>query len=324
MAAAPSPSQIQQTVGVLFDGFVLAMIGYGLTFFQTYVYFSQYPGDHRSQKSFVAAIFSLDTASAALVSKSSLNIHILLSVIALFGVQLYYSFRVWKLGRNISVTSIAIILSTIAFSLGLAMVAMILKEPLFARFASVPLRVVSTLAFAFALLASLLIFSGLAYFLRKFPAPKPTSLTEWFDTICRYLIARGWIVVMVQLACLISLLASPGTMYWIPLYIVATKAAINSLLFNSRPTRLGKGTNEEDPVPNRTLRSRIGNTTASAPRFATVSEMFDSAPESSNTTPELAEMTRTVKFERALNEDSEGISTDDGNDTFKPEGPPTT
>ncbi|KAJ6466063.1 hypothetical protein C8R47DRAFT_1224191 [Mycena vitilis] len=179
MAVAPSPSQIQQTVGVLFDGFVLAMIGYGFTFFQTYVYFSQYPGDNQCQKLSVAAIFLLDTASAALISKSyvawpfltahnkpvlpdrvyfymigglpytepltqmnrSLNIHILLSIITMFGVQLYYSFRIWKLGRNIPVASIAILLSTITFSLGLVMVAMILKEPLFVRFASVPLRV---------------------------------------------------------------------------------------------------------------------------------------------------------------------------------------
>ncbi|KAJ7661620.1 hypothetical protein DFH06DRAFT_1325899 [Mycena polygramma] len=336
-AAAPSPSQIQQTLGVLFDGFVLSMIGYGLTFFQTYVYFSQYPSDQWGQKSFVAAILSLDTVSTALVSKSiyfymigglpyseplthmdrSLNVHILLSVITVFGVQLYYALRIWKLSRNIPVTCITVLLSAFAFSLGLVMVAEILKEPLFERFSSGPLRAVSSLAFAFILLASLSIFSGLTHFL-KFPTPRPTSLPAWFDIISRYLISRGLIVVMVQLACFVSLAASPATIYWIPLYIVATKGTINSL-FNSRPARLGKGINEEDPVPNRTLRSRAGNSTASAPRFAMVSKMFDSGQELSNTTLEV-EITRTIEFERALDEDSKGGYPDDRGDALQAAG----
>jgi hypothetical protein len=330
MDTAPSPREIQHTFGILYDGFVLSMIGYGFTFFQTYVYFLQYPSDHWSQKSFVAIIFSLDTASAALVSKSiyfymltrlpyiepldefdpSLNAHILLSAITMFGVQLFYSFRIWKLSRNIWVTGMTILLSMVAFVLGIAMVVTMFQKPVFAHLASFPLRVVFPLACSFIVLAYLSMFIGFTKF-SKLPSPRPMSFPEWFDTIFRYLFTRGLIVMMVQLACLVILVTLPHKMYWIPLYIVTTKLSINVALYmlNTRQTFRGKGVNEDSLVDHGSSGSRLGNFTG-APRFAPVSDMFN-ASESSAVT---VEITRTIEFDRTIHEDSDstkGVYTSD-------------
>ncbi|KAJ7832638.1 hypothetical protein B0H14DRAFT_3871900 [Mycena olivaceomarginata] len=328
MDTTPSPREIQHTYGILYDGFVLSMIGCGFTFFQTYVYFLHYPSDHWSQKSFVAIIFSLDTASAVLVSKSiyfymvtclpyieplgefepSLNAHILLSAITIFGVQLFYSFRIWKLSRNIWVTGITILLSMVAFVLGIAMVVTMFQTPVFAHLASFPLRVVFPLACSFIVLAYLSMFIGFTKF-SKLLSPRPMSFPEWFDTIFRYMFTRGLIVMMVQLACLVILVIMPHKVYWVPLYIVATKLSTNVALLNSRQTFRGKGVNEGSLVDNGSSGSRLGNFTG-APRFAPVSDMFNT-PESSAVT---VEITRTIEFDRTIHEDSDstkGVYTSD-------------
>ncbi|KAJ6544129.1 hypothetical protein B0H19DRAFT_1267437 [Mycena capillaripes] len=198
MDGVPSPDKIQQTFGVLFDGFVLSMIGYGFTFFQTYVYFGEYPSDHWMQKSFVAILFSLDTASAALVSK-----FIYFYLIAF----LPYPVPMAKLNLNPSLNThilLSIFLAVAGFALGIAMVAMTFKKPVFAHLAATSLRVVFSLACTFVVLASLSIFIGLTHFSRKLSSPRPSSA-------------------------LVTLVALPHELYWIPVYSVATKSVLVQL-----------------------------------------------------------------------------------------------
>ncbi|KAJ6562160.1 hypothetical protein B0H19DRAFT_1375337 [Mycena capillaripes] len=259
-----SLGEIQQTFGVLFDGFVLSMIGYGFTFFQTYMYFGEYPSDHWMQKSFVAILFSLDTASAALVS------------------------------RNIWVAGIAIFLAVAGFALGIAMVVMTFKQPVFAHLAATSLRVVFSLACTMVVLASLSIFIGFIHFSRKPSSSRPSSALEWFDNISQYVLARGLLVVIVQLGCLVTFVALPHEMYWIPVYSVATKTTINALLYmlNSRQAHRGKGVNEEGSVAG--FRPRAGLNSSNAARLPMV---FKSVPEDFSTT---IEITRTVEFDRKI------------------------
>ncbi|KAJ7468401.1 hypothetical protein B0H11DRAFT_2045384 [Mycena galericulata] len=323
----PLPGHPQETFGLLFDGFVLSMIGYGFTFFQTYAYFLQYPSDHWGQKTYVALIFAIETVSATLISKStyfylltslpyteglseivpSLTSHILLSALTMSSVQLYCSFQIWKLSNNIAVTGITILLSISGFSLGLAMAVMVYKDPVFTHLVFVPLRVVSSLACTFITLASLSIFIALTWFSRKSLASRPLLLKEWFNNVSLYLFSRGLIVMIVQLATLVTLVSLVHTIYWIPLYLVATKVSFNSLLhmLNSRPSFRGKGINEDGSNighHGQSSRSRVRNSTNGAMHFTTVSNMFNAAPDPSGP---IIESTRTIQFEQTVEEGSD-------------------
>ncbi|KAF9233316.1 hypothetical protein BU15DRAFT_80249 [Melanogaster broomeanus] len=65
---SPSSAELGN-LGVLFVGFVAATILYGLTFFQSYIYYSQFPRDHKWIKCFVSTLCVLDTAASAIVSQ---------------------------------------------------------------------------------------------------------------------------------------------------------------------------------------------------------------------------------------------------------------
>ncbi|KAJ7132229.1 hypothetical protein C8R44DRAFT_773413 [Mycena epipterygia] len=290
----PSPVQLQQTFGVIFTGTILSMIGYGFTFFQSYVYFSQYPADHWSLRSFVATIFALDTVATALLSestyvymvgslpyfgglvqiKSNFNINLLFSVMVVFATHLFFALRIWKLSRNGFVTGLTVLLSIVAFGFGIAMVTMIFDDPLFANLALVGKRVVISLACTFTILASLLIFIGLTGYSRKFSTLKPLS----FDNISLYLLPRGLAGTLIQLGCLLTFVSLPHRIYWIPLYLVGTKVSVNALLtmLNSRESHNGKGLNEEDTLNG--SRPRVGASTIGT--GTTVSQMFHSGPRS--------------------------------------------
>ncbi|KAG8214883.1 hypothetical protein J3R82DRAFT_10053 [Butyriboletus roseoflavus] len=53
----PSPAELEN-LGVLFIGFVIATVFYGLTFFQTYIYYSRYPKDYRWIRYLVCILYA--------------------------------------------------------------------------------------------------------------------------------------------------------------------------------------------------------------------------------------------------------------------------
>ncbi|KAJ7671752.1 hypothetical protein B0H17DRAFT_1335458 [Mycena rosella] len=308
MDTTPPLRQLQQTFGVLFDGFSLSMMGYGFTFFQTYVYFSKYPADHWGLKSFVTAIFALDTASSALLSKAlyfymvsslpylggltqihvDLTTHVLLSTITVFGAYLFFSARIWKLSSKIWVTGITFFSSLAAFSLGIALAVMMFNDPAFSKFGSLPFKLALSFACTFTGLASLSIFIGLNQYSRKSAHLRSVVSPEWFDSVSVSLLARGLLAVLIQLGCLVTFLALPHKIYWTPLYFVGAKVIINGPLYmlNSRDRVHGKGINEEDPFQ-------------CSATFLSTTGIFEAAPNSSN----VVTISSTVEFDCDANTD---------------------
>ncbi|KAJ7244630.1 hypothetical protein B0H12DRAFT_1325556 [Mycena haematopus] len=150
----PSPTQLQENLGVLFTGYSLSIIGYGFTFFQTYIYFSQYGSNSTGLKLLVGTVLygasfipdtrlrdssALDTISSVLLSDITYFYmvttfpflggllsfdpkfagYLLLSVITAFIVQLFYAFDFWKLQENRVVSSTVGVIAILAFALGL-------------------------------------------------------------------------------------------------------------------------------------------------------------------------------------------------------------
>ncbi|KIP08086.1 hypothetical protein PHLGIDRAFT_391556 [Phlebiopsis gigantea 11061_1 CR5-6] len=65
----PSVQSLNATFGVLFIGFVLSVILYGLTFFQAHVFLSRFPKEDPWTKGVVTSLWLIDTATTALISQ---------------------------------------------------------------------------------------------------------------------------------------------------------------------------------------------------------------------------------------------------------------
>ncbi|KAJ7173630.1 hypothetical protein C8R46DRAFT_1083426 [Mycena filopes] len=326
------PTNPKQTFGVLFIGFTLSMAGYGFTFFQTYVYFSGYPADHWGLKLFVSMIFALDTVTSALVSKTAhtylvlslpyidglvelqrtFNAQFLLSTLAMFGVQLFFSLRIWKLSQNIWAAGLSAIISVAVFCLSLAMVASMFNTPLFAHLASI--RALIAFALAFTMLASLVEFIALVQYSKR--SPERTL----FDEIYLYLFPRGLVGTAIWFGCLLLFVTRSHKVYWIPMYLTAVKVSINAMLsmLNSRTSFRGKGLNEEDPSQSTpTNQNQSFNTHH---RITTLSNMFNHAATESQT----IHISRTVEHgqmtDDATSKRTRGYSLDEDSDPRAPFG----
>ncbi|KAL0960682.1 hypothetical protein HGRIS_005710 [Hohenbuehelia grisea] len=132
---APDSQELERTFGVYFIGYVAAMVGYGFTFFQTYVYYSRYPKDHWGVKATVATICLVDTAASALMSQAlyyylvnlfpyitglveftqTFNAEIGLAVFGNWVVQMFYAYRIWTLSKNVILGLVLAFIATAAF-----------------------------------------------------------------------------------------------------------------------------------------------------------------------------------------------------------------
>ncbi|KAJ7173636.1 hypothetical protein C8R46DRAFT_118735 [Mycena filopes] len=306
--SAAEPTNVQQTFGVLFIGFTLSMAGYGFTFFQTYVYFSGYPADHWGLKLFVSIIFALDTVTSALVSKTAhtylilslpyidglvelertFNAQFLLSTIAMLGVQLFRSLRIWKLSQSIWAAGFSAIISVAAFCLSLAMIVSMFNTPLFTHLASI--RALIAVALASTTLASLVEFIALVQYSNH--SPGRTRL----DAIYLHLFPRGLVATTIWFGCLLLFATRSDKIYWIPMYLTAAKLSINAMLsmLNLRKSFRGRGLNEEDPPRSaRTGQSQSSNTLG----VTTLSNMFNHT-----TGSDIIHISRTVGHDQVVDD----------------------
>ncbi|KAG6379334.1 hypothetical protein JVT61DRAFT_11794 [Boletus reticuloceps] len=136
----PSPAELEN-LGLLFIGFVASTVLYGLTFFQTYIYYSRYPRDDPWTRYLVATLCTLDTTATALISEilyyyliimfdanmdvlyatTTFCLQYMLSVLLTFISQLFFTHRVFQVtGGSGSLRLILILMSFIALTFGFA------------------------------------------------------------------------------------------------------------------------------------------------------------------------------------------------------------
>ncbi|KAJ6629907.1 hypothetical protein B0H10DRAFT_1212699 [Mycena sp. CBHHK59/15] len=265
----PPVDTLLRTFGMLYLGYVLSMIGYGFTFYQTYAYFSQYPSDHWLLKGLVAILFALDTGSSVLVSYSeyfyavtllpyfgglsevipNFTGHLLLSMITVFIVDLCFSFRIWESGKNGLVSGAISLVAIAAFSSGLVMAVMMyvhplacfsirmqtsipsFKDPVFPHFPLAHIRVPSCLYYTLTSLGAFSTFFAFTRIPQAAPTPRPsTSSGQRLSTIPWHLMPYGLVGGGAHLLCLVMLASLPRAIFWIPFFQVATKLSINGLL----------------------------------------------------------------------------------------------
>jgi len=260
--------ELEDSLGVLFIGFIGSMMAYGFTFFQSHVYFSRYPMDHWGIKATVATLCLLDTANSALLSHalyqyivflfpltiglvnatSTYRAEFGLSVLAVFITQIFYAYRLWHASKCVPVAAITAVISTAALAMGLAITAKISIDPAFASLGFSQTKTIMALSQGFTFLSALLTFIALCVYLRPSYHPSIKPLEGWYDTLVAYSISRGSLATAVQLCFFVSFVTAPTKALWMPFHLLASKFFINSLLtmLNSRDVHEGEGLYEED------------------------------------------------------------------------------
>ncbi|KAK0221845.1 hypothetical protein IW262DRAFT_934419 [Armillaria fumosa] len=321
---ASSLAVVEKTFGVLFIGFVIAMIGYGFTFFQTYLYFNRYEKDRLGLKAAVAILWTLDTVSSGLMSQSvyyylvmtfpygtemtdatkTLCVEMLSSALSIFIVQLFYSTRVWKLGGGVFSVLPICLLATIGFGLEIAMSALMLANPQFEHLYAPSVKPIVAAAQAIVFCAAIYTVGALTFFCQW---GDNTPIQGWFNQVKALCLSHGLVAAAMHLSYLIAFVASPTYFIWIPFHLLTSKLFINCLLFmlNSRQAYHGHGLDHEDSTP-----SPSNSHMATTKRKGIDAGVHYNIPDTR--TPINIEVARTV--ERAVDERKIKASGDSGSD----------
>ncbi|TFK52508.1 hypothetical protein OE88DRAFT_1734485 [Heliocybe sulcata] len=233
-AALPPPlttEELDETFGVLFIGFVVSTVLYGLTFFQTYIYFSRYPKDNVLTKCTVGLLSLLDTATSALMSQALYYYLITmfaspfglldatstfcaengLAILVGFIVQIFFAARVWTVtNKNWALAGAIAFFALAAFVFGITMTVQIFKQKRLSELATTHMKVVASLSQALATLADVLITGALMWYLspKRNDLMKGKSPKGWFDKLVTYAINRGTTVSVIQFAYLLAVSSS--------------------------------------------------------------------------------------------------------------------
>jgi len=265
----PSLDELEQTLGVLFIGFLICIILYGFTFFQTYLYFTRFPKDNIWIKLTAAVLAALDTATSGLISQAvyyylidqfmlpveSLNVTSTfcaengLAILATFIVQIFYAARIFQVGsRSWALLSVISCTALVAFGFGIAMTVQIFKQRWLTALGTPIMEIVAGISQGFAALADIMIVIALSYYLQPSRNPRMRPPEGWFDKFVTYFINRGVCVTVMQLAYLCVFVGMPTKQIWIPFHLVVSKLYVNTLLamLNSREAIHGRGVNEEE------------------------------------------------------------------------------
>jgi len=282
----PSLHELESTYGVFFIGYVVSMVLYGFTFFQTYVYFSRYPKDHRFVKLTVAALCLIDTATSALISQalyfylitmfpfaiglidatSTFCAEIGLATLAVYIVQMFYASRVWSLSKSRFLLGAVVLTSSAGCALGITMTAQMIQHRAFSHLAIPHVRAVAASSQGLTFISGFLSTGISFYYLQPSRKPSMKPLDGWFDQVVAYTFSRGSAATVIQLAYFVVFATMPGKPIWMPFHLTVSKLYINSLLtlLNSRDVYHGQGVNEEQTISS--LQAKSGSMLTSSGR----------------------------------------------------------
>ncbi|KAI0670953.1 hypothetical protein C8Q78DRAFT_1033045 [Trametes maxima] len=266
--AAASSSELAETFGVLLVAFIFTVTLYGLTFFQTYIYYTRFPCDERGNKYTVGVLWAVDTAITTLTSHTIYHYLITdfvtpftqllttrtfiaeeaLSVFSALVVQCYYAFRVWTVSIRQPIVPLSIVtLALSAFAFNLASVVQMANETFFSNMISENVKLTKSICWGLSFGADLLIVLSMLWYLRAIRNPGMATPEGWYEKIVVYGVNRGSCFAVFQAAALITLVTMPKQQTWILFHWVNSKVYVNSILsmLNFRNAHRGRGVPEE-------------------------------------------------------------------------------
>ncbi|TFK83814.1 hypothetical protein K466DRAFT_647466 [Polyporus arcularius HHB13444] len=278
--AAASPDDLSKTFGVLLLGFIFCVVLYGLTFFQTYIYYTRFPSDHFGTKWTVGVLWAVDTAATTLISHTIYHYLITsfmlaysqlvttktflaaqaLDVLLALIVQLFYAHRVFTItDKRPAIPAVISAISAAGCALSIAGIAQSAQETLFVDLITSRVRLLRGVGSALALASDFVIVAAMFYHMQPARNPGMARANGLYEKIVVYGFNRGTAFTAVQALSMIVLLTTGRRPAWVLVGWVACKFYANSLLamLNFRNTHRGRGVNEEDSLnQNASNRSR--------------------------------------------------------------------
>ncbi|KAH9847888.1 hypothetical protein C2E23DRAFT_473697 [Lenzites betulinus] len=263
-----TPTELTETFGVLLIGFIFTVTLYGLTFFQTYIYYTRFPHDARKTKYTVGLLWAVDTAITTLISHTIYHYLITdfllpfsqlittrtflaeeaLSVFLALVVQCYYAFRIYRVsGRRVVISAAIVLLGLAAFAFDIGSVAKMTNQSMFHQVVSQSVKLTKGICWGLSIGADLLITASKLWYLRPGVKPGMARPDGWYEKAVVYGVNRGTSFTIFQIISLITLVTMPNQQIWILFHWFGGKVYVNSTLsmLNFRNSIRGRGLPEE-------------------------------------------------------------------------------
>ncbi|KAK0207354.1 hypothetical protein IW262DRAFT_660855 [Armillaria fumosa] len=258
----PASLNIGATFGTVYIGATIAAVFYGITVLQTVIYYKQNSNDPWIFRYAVALLWILDTLHVALSTHAlyfyliesfgrypslftiiwSFPLQLVINMLIVFGVQLLYAVRIWKLGHHFHTILPRFIFVTIAIALGTGIYV------IYNTFLGIStIRVSIYMVFSTIAGADFIVAGSMCFYLHKGRSMTSfTSTTKIIVGLMRLVVISGSATSACSFFILVAYIAWPHTLIFIAADFILPKLYINSLLamLNSRKSPMWSGAKE--------------------------------------------------------------------------------
>ncbi|KAA1470083.1 hypothetical protein DENSPDRAFT_835798 [Dentipellis sp. KUC8613] len=273
-APYPTPTDSRQSVlasvAAIYAGLLVMSILYGVTTLQCYMYFHAYPGDRRSRKVLVVALWLLDTAHMVCIAygvyqdlitlaiqftlmyvvrlpvpKTLLVTQFLITVHDAL-VRWFYCERIWKLSKGSWViTGFTAIMSLPAVAAGFYFAIQLFTISAIGDFSSISIAVYLALGSICASDFCITIITSALLWRTHGPIKRTNAI---INTLIVFSVSVGLLPSIFAIAVLVTYITHQG-LIWVGLYFIFSKLCFNSMLTTLNNRELLKSQqNLSDPV----------------------------------------------------------------------------
>lgn len=263
----PASLNIGATFGAVYIGATIAAVFYGITVLQTVIYYKKNPNDPWIFRYAVSLLWILDTLHVALSTHAlyfyliesfgrylsfftiiwSLPLQLVINMLIIFGVQLLYAVRIWKLGRHFHSILPWFIFVAIAIALGPGIYVIYNTYTLSSFLDISTIRVSIYVVFSTVAGADFVVAGSMCFYLHK-----GRSMTSFISTtkiivgLMRLVVISGLATSACSFFILVAYITWPHTLIFIAADFILPKLYINSLLamLNSRKSPMWSGAKE--------------------------------------------------------------------------------
>ncbi|KAJ8462066.1 hypothetical protein ONZ45_g6186 [Pleurotus djamor] len=308
---------LNNTIGALYVGTIIAAILYGFTTLQAYWYYHWYARrDTIVHRLAVGGLWCLDTLHLILICHGvyhymvtgfgnfigllnivwSLQLQVTINVFIIFAVHSLYTYRVWLLGgyhKNGIAAYIACAALMGGLAIGIVLAYEVYTTVTFADHERIGYAIMASLAVS--TFIDFVIAGAMCYYLKKSKGPQ-SHLNSKISTLMQFVLGSGFLTSATSMAALISYAVMPDTLIYIGIESFLTKLYINSFLamLNARDARVSRE-QEEHNLSIRITSLSKGPALPAPPSITTTTEKSmnfnpTKTPETRSFTPPLEEV----------------------------------
>lgn len=242
-------STLDNTVGALFLGTVVAALLFGINIFQSYSYFHEFPNDSRLHRTSVLILFLLDAFHLLLAIRSvyayivtgfgdplglldilwSIKLQVSVNVVVVLIVQSLYTMRVWLLaGYHGGVLGYIVVLAVASgFAVGILLACLLYTIRTYTELSKISWSI--NAAISVSTLIDSVIAAAMCYYLVKSKGLRP-ELNSRISTIIQCILGSGLLTSACSLSTLFSYNLLPKTFVFLALQFLLTKLYVGSYL----------------------------------------------------------------------------------------------